>query len=133
VLSEGGGSINLHDAWLIDSRQALGTITLDIAAYDYARGGFNDAEVDLHIRIVYQDASVHGPTINELFLWRRSGVEILASEFDRTSDGRLVHRFLVFPWSADAMAVSFTAAELVAVRLDGTKVTVVEAGQPRPL
>jgi hypothetical protein len=126
LLSVGGGSISLHDAWLIDARAADDTITLDIAAYDYARSGFNNAEVDLHLRVVYRAATMHGPTVDDLWLWRRSGVEILAGEFDRADDGRFIHRFLVFPESYDSMAVSFASAELVAVRLDGTRVSVVD-------
>jgi hypothetical protein len=126
LLAAGGGSISLHDAWLFDSREVDGSLTLDIAAYHYSRSGWNDAGVDLHVRIVYRDAILHGPTIDELWLWRRSGVEILADEFERTDGDRYVHRFLVFPESADAMAVSFTDAELVAVRLDGTTVTLVD-------
>jgi len=126
LLSEGGGAINLHDARLIDARATEDAITLDIAAYDYARSGFDDAEVDLHVRLVYRGAALHGPTVNDLWLWRRSGVEILASEFDRIAEGRYIHRFLVFPEAHDSMAVSFDSAELVAVRLDGTTVTVVD-------
>jgi hypothetical protein len=125
VLSEGGGSINLHDAWLIDAREGDDAIVLDIAAYDYSRSGWNQAEVDLHVRIVYHDAEIHGPSVSDLWLWRRSGVEILASEYDRLDDGRFVHRFLVAPETADAMAVSFASAELVAVRFIGTDATTV--------
>jgi hypothetical protein len=126
LLSEGGGLISLHDAWLIDAREAQGAITLDIAAYDYAASGWNDARIDLHVRIIYREAIMHGPTIEELWLWRRSGVEILAGELDRIDDGGFVHRFLVFPETADSMAVSFSSADLVAIRLDGTNVSIVD-------
>jgi hypothetical protein len=128
LLSEGGGSVNLHDAQLIDARQEDDTIILDIAAYDYSRSGWNDARVDLHVRIVYRDADIHGPSMDELWLWRRSGVEILANEYDRNEDGRFVHRFLVAPATAGAMAVSFRSAELAAVRFVGTEISPVDQG-----
>jgi hypothetical protein len=123
LLGEGGGSINLHDAWLIDARKAEDALILDIAAYDYARSGWNDARVDLHVRIIYQGGAIHGPSIDDLWLWRRSGIEILAGEFDRLGDDRYVHRFLMSDKSA--MAVSFRSADLVAVRFVGTDASVV--------
>ena len=45
---------------------------------DHARDGLNGASVDLRVRIDCRNAVLHGSNIDDLRLWRRSGVEILA-------------------------------------------------------